>query len=60
MPCRPPHKGGDCALGLGPNLRTGGAIMDQAVGDVIKLIRPEPPFGLRQPPGNMIIIARIG
>src|SRR5262249_33129678 len=45
--------------GLFPDFRAGGAVVHEAVGGVVELVRPEPALFLPQAPGNMVVVARI-
>ena len=46
--------------GLLPDFRASGAIMRETVGGVVELIGPEPALFLRHPPGDMVVVPRIG
>ncbi len=54
------NKAGHFPSGLLPDFRAGGAVVRGAVGSVVELISPEPALFLRHPPGDMVVVSRIG
>src|SRR4029079_9228376 len=54
------HKGTHLAGSVLPNLRTGGAVVREAVGGVVELVRPKPALLRRKPPGDVVVVFRVG